>query len=154
MNHELESIKQLGRARSSVGNMRRFEKDLFLNMGDEAATAAYLKKWRDETRDGAAQMRAGKALLAAADQSTVEAMIAGLSRYTEGFEAIVKRLEAGQLNDPWAANKAMEPLKGDIRAMDKALDTVVASVEDSWPACPAVTSANPSSPGDATNWPL
>jgi methyl-accepting chemotaxis protein len=131
MDHELESINQLGRARSSVGNMRRYEKDLFLNMGDEAATASYLKKWREETKDGAAQMRAGKALLAAADQSSVEAMLEGLRRYTVGFEAIVKRLETGQLNDPWAANKAMEPLKGDIRAMDKALDAVVASVEAS-----------------------
>jgi methyl-accepting chemotaxis protein len=56
-------------------------------------------------------------------------MLAGLARYTAGMEAIIKRLEIGELNDPWAANKAMEPLKGDIRAMDKALDAVVAAVE-------------------------
>jgi methyl-accepting chemotaxis protein len=129
MDHELEAIKQLGMARASVGNMRRFEKDLFLNMGDDTATAGYLKKWRDETRLGAELMRASQKLLGTADQATVEAMVTGLARYTAGLESIIKRLELGQLNDPWAANKAMEPLKGDIRAMDKGLDAVVTAVE-------------------------
>jgi methyl-accepting chemotaxis protein len=129
MDHELEAIKQLGMARASVGNMRRFEKDLFLNMGDDTATATYLKKWRDETRLGAEVMRASQKRLSTADQATIDTLLAGLARYTAGFESIVKRLETGQLNDPWAANKAMEPLKADIRAMDKALDAVVAAVE-------------------------
>jgi methyl-accepting chemotaxis protein len=129
MDHELEAIKQLGMARASVGNMRRFEKDLFLNMGDDSATASYQKKWRDETLLGTDRMRSSQQLLGTADKATVEAMLAGLARYTTGMEAIIKRLEIGELNDPWAANKAMEPLKGDIRAMDKALDAVVAAVE-------------------------
>jgi methyl-accepting chemotaxis protein len=129
MDHELETIKHLGQARAAVGNMRRFEKDLFLNMGDEGATAAYLKKWRDETRLGAELMRSAQKLLGSREQATVETMLAGLGRYTAGLESIIKRLEIGELNDPWAANKAMEPLKGDIRAMDKALDAVVAAVE-------------------------
>jgi methyl-accepting chemotaxis protein len=53
----------------------------------------------------------------------------GLENYRKGLEGLVQRIATGQLNDPWAANAAMEPLKGDVRAMDKALDELIGAVD-------------------------
>ena len=124
MDQELAAVQRLGEARASVGNMRRYEKDMFLNMGDENAVEDYLKRWRNEVEDGATLMQASAALLAEPQRLQVDIMLAGLGKYRLGLEGLVQQINTGKVNDPWAANKAMEPLKSDIRAMDKALDAL------------------------------
>ena len=39
-------------------------------------------------------------------------MQAALGRYRQTVQDIVRRIEVGEINDPWAANKALEPAKG------------------------------------------
>jgi methyl-accepting chemotaxis protein len=129
MDSELQAVTRLGQARAMVGNLRRFEKDIFLNLGEEKAFEGYLGKWRKELTDGATLMQSCRDVLTDAENSRVESMLAGLGNYGKGFEGLVQRINTGQLNDPWAANKAMEPLKADVRAMDKALDELVAAID-------------------------
>ena len=126
---EFESIKLLGQTRASVGNMRRYEKDMFLNLGQEPAFNDYLKKWRKEVIDGAELMKNSAALLEDSERATLAVMQAGLANYGRDFELLVQQIAIGKLNDPWAANTAMEPLKGDVRAMDKALDELGKGVD-------------------------
>ena len=54
----------------------------------------------------------------------------GISNYRSGVLELGKRVDRGELNDPWAANKAMEPFKADIRAADEALAALGARVEE------------------------
>ncbi len=129
MNTELEAVEQLGKARASVGNLRRYEKDMFLNLGDEAAFDGYLQRWRKEGDVAKALMSASQAVLGDAERERIAAMQRGLDNYRKGFEGLVLRIGTGQLNDPWAANKAMEPLKGDVRAMDKMLEELGSAVD-------------------------
>jgi methyl-accepting chemotaxis protein len=134
IDHELAAVKRLGQARASVGNLRRYEKDMFLNMGDEKAFDSYLQRWRKEGSEAEKLMSTSAALMTAADKPQFNAMLAGLANYRKGLEGLVQRIATGQLNDPWAANKAMEPMKADVRAMDQSLDqltdTVSRSVDD------------------------
>ena len=129
MNTELEAVEKLGAARASVGNLRRFEKDIFLNLGEEAAFDSYLQRWRKEGDAAKALMNAGQAVLGDAERERIATLQRGLENYRQGFEGLVQRIAVGQLNDPWAANKAMEPMKGDVRAMDKALEELGGAVD-------------------------
>lgn len=128
MDNDVAAVTRLGQARAAVGNMRRYEKDLFLNMGDEKAAQGYLKHWRAEVVKGEELMKSCQEVLVVEERPQVAAMLTGLANYRNGFEGLVKSLESGTLNDPLAANKAMTPLKGDVRAMDAALDALSASV--------------------------
>ena len=45
---DFESVAALSDVRTSIGNARRFEKDIFLTMGDEVETERYVKAWNGE----------------------------------------------------------------------------------------------------------
>jgi methyl-accepting chemotaxis protein len=122
IDHDLAGMKRLGQARASVGNLRRYEKDMFLNMGDEKAFDGYLQRWRKEVVEAERLISTSAGLMEAADKPDLDKMLAGLGGYRKGLEELVQRIASGQLNDPWAANKAMEPMKADVRTMDQSLD--------------------------------
>ena len=46
-------------------------------------------------------------------------MLKSLQDYRSGFSGILERLVKGEFADTAAANQAMEPVKGPVRAMDK-----------------------------------
>jgi methyl-accepting chemotaxis protein len=129
IDEELRAVKVLGQTRASVGNLRRFEKDMFLNLGAEDLFTDYHKRWKAEVKNAATLMRISRERLNEQQDKQVDTMQAGLINYENGFEGIVALINTGKLSDPWAANKAMEPLKGDIRAMDKALDALAVEMD-------------------------
>ena len=45
---EFETARALSEVRAAVGSARRYEKDIFLNLGNEAETDRYTKLWTDE----------------------------------------------------------------------------------------------------------
>ena len=122
IDHELAGIKRLGQARASVGNLRRYEKDMFLNMSDEKAFDGYLQRWRKEGVEAERLISTSAGLMTPSEKPELDRMLAGLVGYRKGLEDLVQRIATGQLNDPWAANKAMEPMKADVRAMDQSLE--------------------------------
>ncbi len=126
---EFASVQALSDVRAAIGNARRYEKDIFLTMGDERETAHYVGRWKAEW------VHIGSAIARAAEvsQPTEVALLAdmqmSMDRYAAGFKGILGRLERGELNDPWAANASMAPLKDEIRKADKAFADLSAMVE-------------------------
>ncbi len=118
---EMASMRTLGDMRSAVGNMRRYEKDMFLNLAYEDQLARYRDSWLKEIGKARQTLEQLGPRLDAAQQADVDKMQTAIGRYQQAVEAIVKGIEIGQINDPWAANKALEPAKGDMRAADEAL---------------------------------
>ncbi len=129
---DFANVRQLGELRASIGNMRRFEKDLFLNMSEEADLNRYFASWGKEYQDGVKLADSLAPRLAGSEQASIARMRTGLAGYREGVESVVGGIRVGKVNDPWSANKAMEPYKGSVRAADKAftelLDSVTARV--------------------------
>ncbi len=117
---EFASVRALSDVREAIGNARRYEKDVFLIMGDEEKTEHFVALWRGEIasiKDGV-QRQLGAAQ--AEQVPLLHSLQEGVDHYATGFESILLRLARGELNDPWAANTAMQPLAGDIAQMDTA----------------------------------
>lgn len=126
---EFESVRALSDVRAAVGNARRYEKDLFLNMGAEDETERYTKLWKAEVGQIGVAIERAKSVTLPAEVLMLETMQKGIDNYAKGFEGILGKLARGELNDPWAANAAMTPLKGDIRQADKSLAELTTSVQ-------------------------
>jgi methyl-accepting chemotaxis protein len=45
---EFESVRALSEVRAAIGNARRYEKDIFLDMGEETETERYTALWTAE----------------------------------------------------------------------------------------------------------
>lgn len=118
---EFESVRAVSDVRFAIGNARRYEKDVFLNMGDEAQTERYTGLWNGEIVAIRKAIAHAQDLAHPAEAARLQDMLTGIDGYAKGFKDILGHLERGELNDPWAANKAMEPLKAYIDQTDKAL---------------------------------
>jgi methyl-accepting chemotaxis protein len=125
---EFESMRSLNEVRAAVGNARRYEKDIFLNMGAEEETERYTKLWSAEIEKIRKTIADTKLVAAPADTETLDTLLAGVNRYEIGFKEILGRMTRGELNDPWAGNAALGPLKGDIRQADVSLEKLAESV--------------------------
>ena len=106
---EVGAVRALGDIRSGVGNTRRFEKDLFLNLADEEAFTRYIDSCGKQLTDTRQSMNIIHPLLQPAEQDALVRMEAGLAGYQKAVEAIIKGIERGEVNVPWRANALMQP---------------------------------------------
>lgn len=125
---ELGAVQGLGSVRAGIANMRRYEKDMFLNLGDDVKVAQYHRLWQQQGEGAVERLGAVREHLEGGDGAAVDAMAAGLAGYRRAVENILEQVRTGGIHDPWGANAAMEPAKGDIRAADQAFDAITASV--------------------------
>jgi len=120
---EVSAVRTVGDLRADVGHLRRYEKDLFLNLAEEALLEDYFAKWSAVQAKTLEHIAVLQTQLPTETQ-VLEQMKEGLARYAEGVKGIHLKITRGEINDPWAANKAMEPAKADIRAADAAFAQV------------------------------
>ena len=122
VDNDVESLTQLAGVRAGVGNLRRYEKDLLINLADPKAIERYRKDW-EATFEKVSKSLAtiGTLDLPAEVRKDPELLQKALQDYRSGFAGILERVAKGEFADTAAANQAMEPVKGSVRAMDKSL---------------------------------
>ncbi|MFM6992912.1 MAG: methyl-accepting chemotaxis protein [Rhodoferax sp.] len=125
---EFEALQGLGAVRTRMGDARRFEKDVLLTMGDEAATERYSQWWAQALADTRQALAQVQARAAPAEAQALGAMAQRLQAYEAGFQDILGKLARGELHDPWAANAALAPLAADMQATEQALAEVSRSL--------------------------
>ncbi len=111
----------IGELRAGVGNLRRFEKDAFLNTGNPQRIESYLPRWQAALAHSRGTMDQLQPLLDGEALELLAAVRANQDRYARGFEDVAARLLKGEFGDPYVANEAMEPMKADIRLLDEKL---------------------------------
>ena len=126
---EFETARALSEVRAAVGGARRYEKDIFLNLGNEAETDRYTKLWTEELVNIRKGIERTKVVAQPEQLVLLSVMQQGVANYSAGFKDILGKLTRGELNDPWAANAAMAPLKGDILKVDTSLAELSGAVE-------------------------
>jgi len=104
------------RARALTLELRRYEKDFFLNMGSAAKQAEYLDKWQD-SRGG---LEEKLSLLQRLEQDPIEReglsnMRQNLATYVAGFQKVVDLTRDGVVTTPQQGNVAIGEYKDAIR---------------------------------------
>jgi methyl-accepting chemotaxis protein len=109
------------RARANVNALRRFEKDLFLNIGSKEEEKKYLAEWKGEQERLLARMGdIEKAATLQTDKDAVKTMKSELAGYDSGFAGVLGSINEGKLKTPAQANAALAPMKEQIRNLEAA----------------------------------
>jgi methyl-accepting chemotaxis protein len=111
----------LGDFQQSVGNLRRFEKDSFINIHNynPVELANYKKRWDAELQKAKDALTRVKERTTDAQQLTeLGAVAKSLDEYAKGFNEVFKEIEADTVKDAGAANTLMDMHKAPIRAID------------------------------------
>jgi methyl-accepting chemotaxis protein len=115
------------RARANVVGMRRFEKDMYLNIGDHAKVAEYQAKWREQhdhlvSRIGDVERSA----VGAEDRDTAAQMRTLLSSYDSGFARVEAMMRAGDVKTPEECNVAIGTVKDDVHKLESITNDLAA----------------------------
>ena len=112
-------------AHIAVLELRRYEKDYFINLGDRVKEADYMAKWADSHKNFEEQLTAIERLPISQEvRSQVREMRTHVGEYATGFEAIARRVANGELKSAAEANAAMEPVKDSIRTVETIAQTL------------------------------
>ena len=126
--HALHADAQMAeaaaRTRVHALGLRRFEKDYFLNMGNEEEQKGYLVKWQHE--DGVLREQIEVLTKGATPEDREEIAIIQRERaaYVEGFQQVVAAVMAREITTPQAGNLGMKTVKDEIRHLDEVTHTL------------------------------
>jgi len=105
--------------RASTLDLRRFEKDAYLNIGNAEKETEYLDKWTEQKQaldDSLGALE--KIARTEGDRETVRSMRADATAYEEGFNKVLAAMREGKLKTPQEANVAIGPVKDEVRRLE------------------------------------
>jgi methyl-accepting chemotaxis protein len=108
------------RAQVNTLELRRFEKDTFLNMADSQKMDDYFKKWTEQREQLNLHLEEiEKYSVRKEDQDHVALMRSQVSAYEAGFNQVVARIRDKSITHPEDANAAVAPFKDNIHRMEQ-----------------------------------
>ncbi len=115
------------RARANILAMRRFEKDMFLNIGDHGKDVEYEGKWREQHELTMARIAdIERFSISPHDHEAVAQMRSLMATYQRGFEGVLTRIRAGDIKSPEQSNLAIEPFKDDVHRLETVANELAA----------------------------
>jgi methyl-accepting chemotaxis protein len=107
----------------SVLELRRFEKDSFINLAVPTERASYLAKWKTASETLLQHLALlDKVATAEADRAAVGSMRADLGRYEAGFQKVNLLIDSGAAKTAEDANHALSEYKEVIRSLEAAAE--------------------------------
>jgi len=108
------------RVRSDTLELRRFEKDMFLNMGNAEKEAEYFTKWSDQKNKlGEALADVDRLATSEVDRETVRAMSKDVATYDEALQKVLAQVRGGAIVTPQEANITLSAHKDTIRSLEE-----------------------------------
>jgi len=126
--HLLEGDSQVAehsaRARANILGLRRFEKDVFINISNSDKVAGYTKEWNDEHASVASRLNdiekaADKTDEAKDYKERLKIMRAELATYDAGLKKVLGQIQAGSITTTVQANTAISEYKDAIHKLEK-----------------------------------
>ncbi|HBG21175.1 MAG TPA: methyl-accepting chemotaxis protein [Desulfobulbaceae bacterium] len=139
MKSELVDISERGdklveyaqRLRANINMMRRYEKDMFLNIEDVAKIEGYKKQWADVLDHCRQRSDAMMELLdAQKDKDTVAAINKNISNYSYGLDEVHKKIAAGEITTPQQANKAIGEYKDATHQSETMINELAKQIDE------------------------
>ncbi|UPU35075.1 methyl-accepting chemotaxis protein [Geomonas paludis] len=108
------------RARANIVGMRRFEKDILLNIAEQAKVAEYSAKWTEEANkatDRIADLE--KAAVDADDKEDIKTIKDNFAGYKAGFGKVIGAIQSGKIKTAVEGNNALAEFKGETYKMEE-----------------------------------
>jgi twitching motility protein PilJ len=126
------------KARIALGDLRRFEKDFFIHLGDTAKEADYESQWNSEREAfTAALAELDKNVDTDAEKKVLVSLRADFTLYESAFRSIVTRVRAKDITRTGDANAAIDPAKTAVHQIEAELDKMTEEQFDIVEAVPA-----------------
>jgi len=121
--NDVESLAQIAHLRAGVGNLRRFEKDMLINIGDAEAFGKYIASWKKAFFVVNKSSKEIQALQVPEETRTALGVIdKEIEVYRAGIESLIARVAAKELKATTEANAALNGVKASIHKVDEELD--------------------------------
>src|SRR5258708_3263212 len=135
-------VEHSQRAKGNTLGMRRFEKDVFLNIATPAKVADYLTKWRDQHDRLLGELAALDSLETSdSGKAAIRSMRADFTIYEQGFNQVYGLIAQNKITTPADANAAIAQYKDEIHRLEgTADDYATAHSKAMLAAAPAVAS--------------
>ncbi|PHV11699.1 methyl-accepting chemotaxis protein [Chitinimonas sp. BJB300] len=123
-----------GNTRYHMGNLRRFEKDCFINVESSAKVKEYREKWDDSFQKAKASLKQFEVLLSNPTtppeaRTRLSALVSHIDKYGDGFVKVSGEL-GKTLTTTNDANKAMGAYKPVVHDMEETLTQIVKDSEE------------------------
>ncbi len=108
------------RARANVNALRRFEKDVFLNIESQQQVTKYHGQWKEQYEHLKSRISdLEKVATLPQDKDIIRAMKDEIAVYESGFNKTCNAIMEGKIKSPSEANAAMEGVKTAIHNLEK-----------------------------------
>ncbi|WP_318013750.1 methyl-accepting chemotaxis protein [Roseateles oligotrophus] len=130
VDNDNQSLNYVSKIRAEAGNLRRYEKDMALNLDDAAAVEKYRADWQ-KAYDALlkAENQLAKLDIPPEVQSALKSIEEGLKAYKSEMDGFMAKLGEKAFADPATANKALGAAKKAIRPMEEKLAELVAAID-------------------------
>lgn len=123
---KLQFSNEVQSLRAEMGNLRRYEKDYFINLADAGKRAEYLGKWQASMDKARGHLQAATAVSDSAGKARIASLQQALAAYAQGVVTVAGQIDAAGVATTQDANKAMEPFKPAIHSMESQTQQLVA----------------------------
>ncbi|NVO00511.1 MAG: MCP four helix bundle domain-containing protein [Geobacteraceae bacterium] len=107
------------RLRANVVGMRRYEKDIFLNITDKAKVLEYYTKWQEQhEHTGLRVTDLEKIVVLEKEKASVASIKSEEDKYEKGFNKVYALILNGKIKTPAEANEAMSEVKKEIHTLE------------------------------------
>ncbi len=130
VDNDNQSLALTSKIRAEAGNLRRYEKDMALNLDDAAAVDKYRADWAktytslDQAVQGLNKLDIPKDV-----QDELKDINSGMKAYKLEMESFMVKLGEKAFADSATANKSLSGAKKAIRPMEAKLEEMVASID-------------------------
>jgi methyl-accepting chemotaxis protein len=121
---DAEAARLADDARAWSLDLRRFEKDFLLNMGNAEKQASYHREWANAARDLQRDLDALTRLVGDAEKAQIATLRRDLETYAAGFSRVEEQVRAGAIASPQEGNAALASVKDAARAMADGMDQI------------------------------
>ena len=133
--HEAKQQEHSARARANVNAMRRFEKDLYINIALLEARQGYLAKWKEQHQHLASRLKELDSLASGTeDRANLATMHRELEGYDAGFQKVLALIDSGKIQTTQEANDAIGAYKDEIHRLEQASQDMATKSEEAMQA--------------------
>lgn len=122
LERESPLVENSQRVRALGLELRRYEKDTFLNMADPEKQSEYVAKWKTERNALMERLSQLETISSGKQLETIASMRNGLVEYEQGYEDVLQQIRSGKVTTPAEGNQAIKVYKEPIRVFTETAD--------------------------------